>query len=267
MAGKSLSDGWVEGDPYDRYVGRWSRRVAPRFLSWLRIPAGSRWLDVGCGTGALSEAILDGCAPCGVVGIEPSDGFLATAKERLAGRAALLPGSAESIPLGGGTVDAVVSGLVLNFIPDRHAALAEMARVATRGGTVAAYVWDYAGKMELIRLFWDAAVELDADARVLHEGNRFPVCQPNALGELFAEAGLQQVAVTAVDVPTPFASFDDYWQPFLGGQGPAPAYVASLDPPARTRLRDRLRDRVPDGGAPPFALTARAWAVRGTVPR
>lgn len=259
------SDTWERGSHYERYVGRWSRRVAPLFLSWLDVPADRAWLDVGCGTGALCAAILDQCAPAAVTGVEPSEGFLETAKENLAGRAALHQGSATAIPLAEASVDVVVSGLVLNFVPDQRAALVEMARVARDGGTVAAYVWDYAGKMELMRYFWDAAVELDARASEADEGNRFPLCHPDALAQLFASAGLQGVAVKALDVSTPFSGFDDYWQPFLGGQGPAPSYLMALDEPARGRLRDRVRERLPITANGSISLIARAWAVRAGV--
>ena len=263
-----VSDTWERGSPYERYVGRWSRRIAPLFLSWLAVPAGRRWLDVGCGTGALCAAIVDGCAPSSVAGVEPSPGFLATAKEHLGGRAALHQGSATAIPLDDASVDVVVSALVLNFVPDQPAALAEMARVTRRpGGTIAAYVWDYAGKMEMMRVFWDAAVELDSNAAPLDEGIRFPLCRPEALERLFTGAGLNGVEVEPIDIPTPFTSFDDYWQPFLGGQGPAPAYAMSLDENGRARLRDRIRERVPTDANGSIALTARAWAARGTVAR
>lgn len=265
MDHRGVSDTWERGDPYEQYVGRWSRRVAPRFLSWLRIPAGRRWLDVGCGTGALCAAIVDHCSPSSVVGVEPSEGFLATAREHLAGRAVLRRGSATRIPLDDASVDVVVSGLVLNFVPDPRAALAEMARVTGGGGTIGAYVWDYAGKMELMRFFWDAAVELDPDAARMDEGSRFPLCRPEALVELLAGTGLDGVEVVAIDIPTPFASFEDYWQPFLGGQGPAPAYAMALEEMARARLRDRLRERVPVAADGSISLTARAWAARGAV--
>jgi SAM-dependent methyltransferase len=262
-----MSDTFERGDPYEQYVGRWSRRVAPLFLAWLGVPAGRRWLDVGCGTGALCAAILEHCAPASVAGVEPSEGFLETARGRLAGRAVLHRGDATRIPLADASVDVVVSGLVLNFVPDQRAALSEMARVTAGGGTIGAYVWDYAGKMELMRLFWDAAVEVDPGAARLDEGIRFPLCRPEALRELFADARLDDVQVTAIDIPTPFADFDDYWRPFLGGQGPAPAYAMSLDEAMRGRLRDRLRARVPVEADGSIALTARAWAVRGTVAR
>jgi SAM-dependent methyltransferase len=219
---------------------------------------------VGCGTGALCAAIADTCSPGSLAGAEPSEGFLKTARQNLGGRADLRSGSATALPFGDGAFDAVVSGLVLNFVPDPRAALAEMARVTRPGGTLAAYVWDYAGKMELMRAFWDAAVALDPAAAALDEGLRFPLCRPEALAQLFTSAGLQEVATVALDVPTPFASFDDYWQPFLGGQGPAPAYAMSLDEAAKARLRERLRRSLPARPDGSIALTARAWAVRAT---
>lgn len=265
MASTLISDTWVRGDPYEQYVGRWSRRVAPQFLSWLNIPAHRRWLDVGCGTGALSAAILDQCSPVSVAGVEPSEGFLEKAKEQLGARVLLRRGSAAEIPLDDRSVDVTVSGLVLNFVPDGRAAVSEMARVTAAGGTIGAYVWDYAGKMELMRHFWDAAVELNPDAAKLDEGARFPVCRPEALTELFASAGLRGTEVTAIDITTSFASFEDYWRPFLGGQGPAPAYAMALDEAARARLRDRIRERIPLQADGSISLTARAWAIRAAV--
>jgi SAM-dependent methyltransferase len=265
MADKRVSDTWERGNPYEQYVGRWSRRVAPQFLSWLGVPAGRRWLDVGCGTGALSAAVVDRCSPASVAGVEPSEGFLKTAKDNLGDRVTLRQGSAAAIPLGDASVDAVVSGLVLNFVPDQPTALAEMARVAVKGGTIAAYVWDYAGKMDLMRFFWDAAVDLDPGAAKLDEGIRFPLCRPEALENLFGSAGLEEVVVKPIDIPTPFADFDDYWQPFLGGQGPAPAYAMSLDETARARLRERIRERIPTSADGSISLTARAWAARATA--
>jgi SAM-dependent methyltransferase len=265
MDRRQVADAWEEGSPYERYVGRWSRRVAPLFLSWLSRPAGSRWLDVGCGTGALSAAILDRCSPASVQGVEPSEDFLETARGNLAGRAALHAGRAAAIPLDDASVDVVVSGLVLNFVPDPQAALREMARVTIPGGAIAAYVWDYGSGMELIRHFWDAAVALDAGAESLDEGVRFPLCRSESLRRLFEDAGLGDVQAQAIDIATPFATFDDYWRPFLGGQGPAPAYVRSLDEPARARLRDRIRGHLPISADGSISLTARAWAVRATV--
>lgn len=258
------ADTWERGDPYERYVGRWSRRVAPRFLAWLAISPGQRWLDVGCGTGALCGAIADYCAPALLAGIEPSEGFLDTARQRLGDRADLRNGSAAAMPFRPEAFDVVVSGLVLNFVPDPHAALGEMRRVTRAGGTIAAYVWDYGDGMQLMRAFWDTAVALDPQAAALDEGTRFPLCRREALAGLFAAAGLRDVRTAAIDVPTLFSSFDDYWQPFLGGQGPAPAYAMSLAEDARARLRERLRKELPVRDDGSIALAARAWAVRAT---
>jgi len=261
-----ISNNWRRADLYERYVGRWSRQVAPKFLEWLGCAAGLRWLDVGCGSGALCAAILDHCAPKSVDGVEPSAGFLETARANLAGRVALHQGSAGDIPLEDAAVDVVVSGLVLNFVTDQPAALEEMRRVARPGGAIAAYVWDYAGKMDMMRFFWDAASEMDPTAAQLDESIRFSLCTPDRLERLFAGAGLEQVAVAPIEIATIFSNFDDYWQPFLGGQGPAPTYAMSLDAGARARLRDRLEERLPvqpDGSIP---MIARAWAIRGQVP-
>jgi SAM-dependent methyltransferase len=231
----------------------------------LNIPAQRRWLDVGCGTGALCAAILDNCSPLSVIGVEPSEGFLEKAKEQLGARVLLRRGSAAEIPLEDRSVDVAVSGFVLNFVPDALAAVREMARVTTDGGTIAAYVWDYAGRMEMMRHFWDAAIDLNPDAAKLDEGARFPLCRPEALTELFASAGLGGTEVTAIDIATSFATFEDYWRPFLGGQGPAPAYAMALEETARTRLRDRLRERIPLQADGSISLSARAWAVRAVV--
>lgn len=256
-------DHWAQGSPYERYIGRWSRKVAPRFLEWLAQPTGLRWLDVGCGTGALAGAIVERCRPAAVTGIDPSAGFLATAGERLADKATLLQGSATALPVPDASVDVVVSGLVLNFVPDQPAALVEMRRVAVAGATIACYVWDYAKGMALMRHFWDAAVEVDPRGRSIDESARFPLCNPDGLRQLFQGAGLADVEIAPIDVPTPFRDFDDLWQPFLGGQGPAPAYAMSLDEGARDRLRERIRARLPIAADGSIALTARAWAARG----
>jgi SAM-dependent methyltransferase len=174
-------------------------------------------------------------------------------------------GDAQALPLDAGAIDAAVSGLVLNFVPSPAAMIGEMRRVARPGGTVALYVWDYAARMELIRHFWDAAVALDPAAAPLDEGPRFPVCHPEALAVLFRQAGLTAVETRAVDVPTVFRDFDDYWTPFLGGQGPAPGYCMGLPEARRAALRERLRARLPADADGRIALVARAWAVRGRV--
>jgi SAM-dependent methyltransferase len=258
---------WGSGEAYEPYVGRWSRPVAREFLHWLAISPSLHWLDVGCGTGALSQTILTHAAPAVVHGIDPSAGYLTVAQQQVRdARARFEQGDARHLPVESATYDVVVSGLVLNFIPDLATGLAEMARVTKPGGTVAAYVWDYAGKMELMRYFWDAAVALKPEDRERDEGRRFPLCQPEPLRDRFSEAGLHDVAVRSIEVPTHFQDFDDYWSPFLGGQFPAPDYAMSLSEADRVALRERLRATLPVERDSSIRLIARAWAVRGRRP-
>jgi len=256
---------WDSGEPLERYVGRWSRLVAREFLPWLRVPAGRRWLDVGCGTGALAQTILQVASPAYVEGVDSSAGYIAYARTHIVDpKLSFRVGDAQALPSWDLPFDAAVSGLLLNFVPQRERAVAEMARVVRPGGVVAAYVWDYAGKMELMRYFWDAAAALDPAARDLDEGRRFTMCQPTPLGQLFRTAGLRDVEVRAIDVPTLFRDFDDYWSPFLGGQGPAPGYAVSLGEDRRAALRDRIRTALPVRPDGSIHLIAQAWAVRGS---
>lgn len=260
-------DTWAAGRLYEPFVGRWSRLVAREFLRWLELPAQLDWLDVGCGTGALTEIILQNVRPRSITGIDPSAGFVDYAKAHVGDpRVTFEVADAQSLPVESARFDAATSGLVLNFVPKPLLAVQEMARAVRPGGIVAAYVWDYAGKMELMRHFWDAAVALNQDALELDEGRRFPICQPTALMALLNEAGLRDVQAQAIDVATTFHDFDDYWNPFLGGQGPAPGYAMSLDEERRGALRKRIRAALPIGSDGSIALTARAWAVRGRRP-
>jgi SAM-dependent methyltransferase len=238
--------------------------VAVEFIGWLDVPAGKRWLDVGCGTGALSRVILDRASPAALHGIDPSQSHIDFARGAISdSRSAWSVDTVETTRLPDGSFDVAVSGLVLNFIPDPGRALDEMKRLTGMGGIIAAYVWDYADKMELMRMFWDAAVALDHAVHELDEGNRFPLCNPERLEKLFAATGLRDVVVRPIDVPTRFGSFDDYWLPFLGGQGPAPGYAMSLTGEARTRLRERLHATLPIAADGSINLTARAWAIKG----
>jgi SAM-dependent methyltransferase len=242
--------------------------VARELLAWLTVPGGSRWLDIGCGTGALAETILTLADPAEVVGVDSSEGFLGHARQQIQdARVTFEVADAQALPFEDARFDAAVSGLVLNFVPSPERALGEMARVTRPGGTVGVYLWDYAGEMQVIRRFWDAAMALDPAARDLDEGRRFPLCRPEALERLFQAAGLQGVAVRSIDVPTVCHDFDDYWSPFLGAQGPAPSYVMSLDEERRSALRERLRSELPTSPDGSIRLTARAWAARGTTPR
>jgi SAM-dependent methyltransferase len=257
-------DAWASGDAYEFYVGRWSRIVAHDFLQWLAVPPQSHWLDVGCGTGALSRTILAFADPAAVQGVDRSPEYVAFAREQVGSdRAHFEVGDAQALPVQSGSYDIVVSGLMLNFVPQPQVAVAEMVRAARLGGIVAVYLWDYAGRMEFMRYFWDAAVALNPAARELDEGRRFPICHPDALTEHFQQAGLANVEVRALDIPTVFNDIDDYWNPFLGGQGPAPGYLLSLTKPDRLALREYLRTTLPVAVDNSIALTARAWAVRG----
>jgi SAM-dependent methyltransferase len=261
-------DVWAVGDAYEAYVGRWSRRVAETFVRRLDVPDGGRWLDVGCGTGALTQTVLRLAAPAGVVGVDSSAPFLADARRGTGDpRAVFTAGDAAALPVRGNRFDVVVSGLALNFVGVAGRAAAELARVAVPGGVVAAYVWDYAAGMQMMRHFWDAAAEVDPAAAERDEATRFPLCRPGPLAALWTAAGLHDVVTRAIEIPTVFAGFDDYWQPFLGGQGAAPAYAAALPAEHRAALRERLRARLPAGPDGTVALTATAWAVRGVRAR
>jgi SAM-dependent methyltransferase len=261
---RNRTDVWATGEAYEPYVGRWSRLVAREFVGWLAVPEGGEWLDVGCGTGALTATILEMAAPVSVTGIDPSEGYAEFARDRVRDpRAHFDLGDARRLPYEGGKFDCAVSGLVLNFVSGPEQAVGELARVTKPGGVVAAYVWDYAGKMELMRYFWDAAVDLNPAALELDEGRRFPLCKPEALQALWEGAGLGAVEVREIDAPTHFRDFDDYWSPFLGGQGPAPGFAMSLSEEGRAELRELIRSRLPVEADGSIRLIARAWAVRG----
>ncbi|TQM13858.1 class I SAM-dependent methyltransferase [Pseudonocardia kunmingensis] len=263
----SVNEAWNAAAAYERYIGRWSRRIAEPFVSSLDAPAGLHWLDVGCGTGALTTAVLRATQPTEVRGIDPSENFVRHARDRLTGTGAqFATGDARALPVPDARFDAVVSGLVLNFVPEPESAAAEMARVATPEGVVAAYVWDYADGMVMIRHFWDAATALDPGVADRAEGRRFPLCRPDPLRALWTGAGLTDVTVEAIEVVTVFRDFDDLWTPFLGGQGPAPGYVTTLDDDHRSALRDLLRERLPVAPDGSITLSARAWSVRGYRP-
>ena len=257
-----VADVWAQGDAYERFMGRWSRQVAPPFLEWLDAPAGLRWADVGCGSGALTAAILEHCSPLSVLAVDPSAAQVDEAARRIRHpRVSFGVATAERLPAR--SFDVVVSGLVLNFVPDLGATVRAMSYAAA-GGTVAGYVWDYAGGMQLLRTFWDVACSLDPAAADLHEGHRFMLATAEELADVWTQAGMGDVGSTAITVPTVFADFDDFWSPFLGGQGPAPAYVASLDVAARQRLRAALEEALVPELDGSIHLSARAWAVRGT---
>lgn len=264
MVEATRHDSWQVGESYDAYMGRWSRKIAPLFLDWLGAPKGLDWLDVGCGTGALTSAILAQCKPQSILAIDPSEGFLERARESAAwGRAEFQLGDAQALPVQTASRDVVVSALMLNFVPDKVAALSGMKRAARSGGTIALYVWDYpGGGVEFMRAFWNAAAVLDPGAADLAENKRFPYCTPDGLAELAKNAGLGAVECTAIEAPTLFKDFDDYWHPFTLGQGPAPGYCAKLDPASRQRLKERLMDGLPIQADGSIALKTKAWALK-----
>ncbi|MFI5713947.1 class I SAM-dependent methyltransferase [Kribbella sp. NPDC051620] len=255
---------WSQGEIYESYVGRWSRLVAKEFVAWLDQPAGLRWLDVGCGTGALTSAVLAQAEPSAVVGVDQSEGFVGYARGAVADERArfqVLPAEELCAEAVGGAVDVVVGGLVLNFIPERVEALRRMREL---GRTVAFYVWDYAEGMQLMKYFWDAAGDVVPEDRERDEGRAFPFCNPAGLEGLFTEAGFRDIATRGIVVPTVFESFDAYWTPFLGGQGVAPAYLRSLEPDAQAAVRDLVESRLPTNPDGSIELTARAWSARGS---
>jgi len=261
------TDRWASGDAYEGYIGRWSRLVAPLFLDWLGVPEDRSWLDVGCGTGVLTRAILERCAPRSVVGVDPSSPFVDHARRATTdARVRFETGSADATGQPDASADAVVAGLVLNFVPDLDAALEEAQRVVRPDGTVGGYVWDYAAGMQLLRHFFDAAIALDPGLAPHDEAVRFPITHEGRLAAAFEAAGLVGVAQRPIEIPTVFRDFDDLWMPFLGGTGAAPTYVAALDGAARTALRDRLRASLPIEPDGSIHLTARAWAVKGRRP-
>jgi SAM-dependent methyltransferase len=258
---------WGNTATYEAYMGRWSRPVAEAALAWLRLPPGLTWLDVGCGTGALTQAILDLADPGAVLGVDPSADFLAAAGQITDPQVGFAIGDAGALPVASDAYDVVIAGLVLHFVPDPQPAVQEMMRTARRGGSVAAYVWDFAGERQFTRYLWRAATALDPAASAQDPSLQAPMCQPEPLTALFAGTGLQDVTQHAAVVPTVFRDFDDYWQPhLLGGSSPAQRYVASLGDGQRTALRERLHATLPiaeDGSIP---LLGRLWAVRGTKP-
>ena len=260
------ADTWDSGHAYDRYAGRWSRKVATGLLDWLAMPSGLAWADVGCGTGALASAILARGEPSSVVGLDASEGFVARARHHVGDpRARFEVGEATHLPWDTAAWDVTVSGLVLNFVRDHDAMAREMARVTRAGGTVAAYVWDYAGGMQMMRHFWDAVLAVSPGDSGLDQAERFPLCQPGPLQRVFEQAGMTSVSVCAIDIATVFQNFDDYWTPFLGRTGAAPTYLASVSDDMRERIRHHLQERLAPPPDTPIELTARAWAVRGTA--
>jgi SAM-dependent methyltransferase len=259
-----MNDSWLSGIAYERFMGRWSNLIAQKFLSWLAIPPACTWLDVGCGTGSITRLILESHRPKEIISIDSSSDFISHAQRTITNPSVHFKvGLAQSLELDSNSMDTVVSGLVLNFVPQPKAAILEMLRVTKPGGKIGIFLWDYADGMQMLRYFWDAAVELDHNAREFDEGIRFPLCQVGQLESLIREVGLKQVEAISIEAKTVFQNFDDYWQPFLGDVGPAPNYAMSLNQKDRQKLEDKLRKSLPIDDNGSISLIARAWAVKG----
>jgi SAM-dependent methyltransferase len=257
-------DNWKAGDAYESYMGRWSRPLARSFIDWLAPQRGANWLDVGCGTGSLTTAICELADPASVLACDPSEPFIDYARKKmLDSRVGFVVSGVEDLHCNDGSMDYVVSGLVLNFIANPGGAIARLSQCLRHRGMIAAYVWDYAEGIEFLRRFWDEAVALDSAAADLDEGHRFPVCRPEMLKALVLGASFREVIVGTLEIPTRFQGFRDFWTPFLRGTGPAPAYVASLSQERRDLLRDRLARSFTVETDGEISLKARAWAVSG----
>jgi len=260
------TDTWQSGNPYERFMGRWSCLIAQDFLNWMEIPHKSSWLDIGCGTGVLTKLILEHHRPKTLLAIDSSEKFISHAKKTINDTSIRFKvGLAESLDLKNNFLEAVVSGLVLNFITHPEIAVQEMIRVTKPGGKIGIFVWEYADGMEMLRYFWDAAVDLDHTAKAYDEGLRFPLCQEGNLESFVRAVGVKEVEARPIEVATIFQGFDDYWQPFLGNVGPAPAYVMGLDLKYREKLENKLREALPINPDESITLKARAWAIKGTV--
>jgi SAM-dependent methyltransferase len=260
------SDHFADSDPYERFMGRWSRRLAAQFVKFAAVSDGDSILDVGCGIGSLALAIADAFPSARVTGVDPSAAFVSDMQTKaVSGRLRFQVGDAQALEFADASFDKTLSQLVLNFVADRGKAVREMVRVTRPGGVVAAAVWDYADGMRMLRVFWDEAVALDPPLAARDEGH-MPLCKRGELAALWRAIGLERVEDQPIVIDLDFSSFEDYWTPFLGGQGPAASYLVSLPEPRRSALEARLRDRLlssrTDG---PFVLQARAWAVKGVV--
>ena len=246
----------VAADSYDRFMGRYSVLLAPQLAALAGVAAGQRVLDVGCGPGALTTELVRLVGPDGVTAVDPSESFVAAARQRHPG-VTVEQAAAEQLPFPAEAFDAALAQLVVHFMADPVAGLQELARVTRTGGVVAACVWDYAGGTSPLSTFWDAAREIDPD---VDDESRLPGARAGHLAELFAAAGICEVEEASLEVSIEHPTFEDWWEPYTFGVGPAGAFAAGLDPERQVELRELCRERLPDA---PFVLTASAWAARG----
>lgn len=251
-------------DAYERHVGRYGRALGEALIDFAGVRPGMSALDVGCGTGALTEVLCDRLGAENVTGVDPSPAFAEACRARVPGLEVEV-GAAESLPLADGRFDAVLAQLVVNFMTDAEAGVREMARVARPGGLIAACVWDYAGEMTMLRTYWDAARELEPQrAAAADEGVVMGWCRDGGLADLWRLAGLSEIRFAPLVVRARYDGFEDLWAPFPAGVAPSGAFCASLDPDRQAALHDAYRRRL-GVGAEPFELSARAWAVAGVA--
>lgn len=258
-----MSTTWSDPAGYESYVGRWSRVIAPSFLTWLSAPRGHRWLDVGCGTGALTEAVLRFADPISVQSIDAAQPYLRAAQRALTDqRVTFEVGDATALPYQPSSCDVVVSGLLLNFL-DADRAIAEQCRVATPGGLIGAYVWDYAGEYELVRRFWDVAKTVDDSAAAHDPAIRFPICNVKALADLLARHRLRHIRSTRLVAAAQFGDFADYWSALDARQGSLASYLSGLASNTREAIRRRLAEALETSHSPAVRLKLSALAVAG----
>jgi SAM-dependent methyltransferase len=248
----------VGADAYDRFMGRYSVPLAPQLADFAAVAAGQRVLDVGCGPGALTGELVRRLGPAAVSAVDPSEPFVAAARERHPG-VEVQRATAEELPFQDQAFDAALAQLVVHFMADPVVGLREMGRVTREDGVVAACVWDHGGGRGPLSLFWEAARQLDPD---VEDESQLAGAREGHLAELFRTAGLHEIGESTLSVDVEHPSFDAWWEPFTLGVGPAGSYVAGLDPKGQAELREVCREMLP---TTPFALSARAWAARGLV--
>jgi ubiquinone/menaquinone biosynthesis C-methylase UbiE len=245
-------------DAYDRFMGRYSVQLAPQMADLAGVTGGQRALDVGCGTGALTAELVGRLGAGNVAAVDPSQPFVAAVAERFPG-VDVRQGTAADLPFDDDQFDVVLAQLVIHFLDDPVAGVAEMKRVARPGGVVAACVWDHGGHQGPLRKFWEAARQIDPN---VDDESRLPGVRQGQLGEYFRQAGLDEVEDTSVSLAVEHQRFEEWWEPFTLGAGPAGRFVASLEPTSRARLREQCRKMVSEF---PFTVRGKAWAARGVA--
>lgn len=266
MSDNKKMESWSSGNLYNAYMGKWSEQIAKQFIKWLQPSDNALWLDVGCGTGALTKTIVHQASPELIYGLDPSADFISEAKTFVQSpQVNFLVGSGTDIAFNNNHFDYAVSALALNFMPNPQTAIQEISRVTKENGIIALYVWDYIDKMEWLRYFWSSAVALDKSASQYDEGVRFPICQPDNLKALFESCNLKDIELASLSIPAYFETFEAYWELLNIGNFPAPAYLKSLSKEKQTELKAHLQEAVPTQPDGLIYMATRAWAIRGKL--